>query len=65
MSDDIPRRIRLDQMTPAELAIVHAVNMVEALPADVRLTRAVVALQEARNHVADYVDLSSPTEEQK
>ena len=53
---EIPRRSRLDQNTPAELAIRAAVDAVEALPADVRLTHAVVLLQEARDAVADYVD---------
>jgi hypothetical protein len=52
----IPRRIRIDQQTPAEAAIRAAVEAVEALPADVRLTDAVVLLQAARENVADYVD---------
>lgn len=56
MSNEIPRRNRLDQNTPAELAIRAAVDAVEALPADVRLTGAVVLLQQARELVADYVD---------
>lgn len=51
-----PRRICLDKLTPAELAIVNAVEAVEAAGADVRLTKAVVALQKARDHVADFVD---------
>lgn len=53
---EIPRRNRVDQWTPAEHAIDAAVQVVEALPADVRLTDAVVRLGEARNSVADYVD---------
>lgn len=56
MSFAIPRRIRLDQNSAAELAIRSAIHAVEALPADVRLTDAVVLLQEARENVADYVD---------
>ena len=57
MSDtDIPRRIRLDLLTPAELTIVAALEAVEALGAAQTLTDAVVHLQEARAHVADYVD---------
>src|SRR5574343_921446 len=56
MSNEIPRRSRLDQNTPAELAIRAAVDAVEALPADPRLTDAVVLLQEARESVANYVD---------
>lgn len=54
--DDIPRRARLDQWTPAELAIQEAVDAVEAMGADVRLTDAVVLLAAARDSVADYVD---------
>jgi hypothetical protein len=52
----IPRRIRLDQNIPAELAIRSAVQAVEELPADVRLTQAVILLDQAREKVADYVD---------
>lgn len=55
-SDPIPRRIRLDRMTPAELAIRDAVLAVETVGADTRLTNAVIKLQEARELVADYVD---------
>lgn len=55
------RRIRLDLMTPAELAIVEAMRAVEALPAHTSLTKAVICLSEAKNHVADYVD-GKPTE---
>jgi hypothetical protein len=53
---DIPRRIRIDMSTPTELAIRAAVDAVEALPADVRLTNAVVLLHQARELVADFVD---------
>lgn len=55
-SDEIPRRVRWERLTPAERAIFAAVEAVEALPADVRLTDAVVLLQAARMKVADYVD---------
>ena len=53
---DIPRRIRLDLMVPAEKAIRDAVEAVEALPADVRLTEAVILLGKAKDKVSDYVD---------
>jgi hypothetical protein len=53
---DIPRRSRIDQMTPAERAIYDAMGVVEAAGADVRLTDAVVLLQAARERVADFVD---------
>src|SRR3990167_4136463 len=53
---DIPRRCCLDQFVPAERAIYAAAQAVEAMPADVRLTDAVVLLGRARALVADYVD---------
>lgn len=59
---DIPRRNRIDKLTPAELAIRNAMIAVEELPADVRLTEAVVLLGQAQSKVADYVDESSVTE---
>ena len=52
----IPRRVRVDQWTPAEHAIDAAVLAVEKAGADVRLTDAVTLLYEARQAVADYVD---------
>ena len=51
-----PRRNRLDQNTPAELAIRKAVDAVEEVGAHELLTKAVIKLQEARELVADYVD---------
>lgn len=53
---EIPRRIQLDRFTPAERAIYDAVQAVEAMAADVRLTDAVILLQAARDSVADYID---------
>ena|SRR5579864_2518013 len=55
-SDDIPRRVDILRITPAEQAIRAAVIAVENLPADTRLTEAVMLLMEAREYVADYVD---------
>lgn len=52
----IPRRIQADKFTPAERAIADAQYAVEAMPPDVRLTRAGTLLQEARDLVADFVD---------
>lgn len=52
----IGRRSRTDHYTPAEAAIRHALEEVEKLSADVRLTDAVCLLAEAQNAVADYVD---------
>jgi hypothetical protein len=56
MSNDIPRRARIDKFVPAEKAIYDAVAAVEALPPDPRLTDAVILLQRARDVVADFVD---------
>jgi hypothetical protein len=55
-NNDIPRRVRRDLMTPAELAITAAMEEVEKLGADERLTAAVVLLGAARDKVADFVD---------
>ena len=56
MSNKIPRRIRLDLITPAELAIYEAVQAVEKAGADERLTEAVILLGKAKDLVSDYVD---------
>ena len=55
-SSEIPRRIRMDLWTPAEKAIGAAVDAVEAMPADPRLTDAVCLLAKAKDRVADFVD---------
>lgn len=57
------RRNRIDLFTPAEKAIFDAVGVVEAAGADVRLTKAVCLLQEARAAVADFVDGVEPKPE--
>lgn len=54
--NDIPRRAQLNLLTPAEQAIYDAMAVVESMPADVRLTDAVVLLGAARHSVADFVD---------
>lgn len=56
MSDEIPRRIRLDKFTPAERAIWDAIQAVEVVGADPLLTEAVILLGKAKDKVADYVD---------
>lgn len=56
MSDVVPRRSRVDQYVPAETAIREAMLAVEAMPADERLTDAVVLLGKAKDAVADFVD---------
>jgi hypothetical protein len=60
--NEIPRRARLDLCSKAERAIYDAMQEVEAMPADERLTEAVVLLQAARNKVADYVDAAATPE---
>jgi len=53
---EIPRRIRLDLNNAAELAIHNAIQEVEKLGADIRLTNAVIKLQQAKEDVSNYVD---------
>jgi len=53
---DTPRRICLDHMTPAELAIREAVIAIEYTGADPRLTEAQNLLSKAKDLVADFVD---------
>jgi hypothetical protein len=50
------RRHRLDLNEPAELAIYEAMQAVEKMPADIRLTHAGIKLMEARSLVADFID---------
>lgn len=54
--EDFPRRNQLDKCTPAELAIYKAMEEVEEAGADVKLTDAIIKLQEAKELVADFVD---------
>ena len=56
MVDGVPRRNRTDLATPAEAAIRAAMAAVEAAGADTRLTAAVMALQQALDAVADFVE---------
>lgn len=55
-TNEVPRRVDTQRWTPAERAIFDAVEAVEAMPADARLTAAVILLGQARHKVADYVD---------
>lgn len=54
--NDIPRRIMLPLNTTSELAIHNAVQEIESMGADVRLTNAIIHLQKAKELVSDYVD---------
>lgn len=53
---NVPRRIQLNLLTPAETAIHVAMIEVEKVGADPRLTDAIVLLQQAREKVGDYLD---------
>ena len=55
-SNKVPRRMRIDLLTPVEKAIYDAMQEVEKLPADIRLTDAVNLLSQAKDKVSDYVD---------
>lgn len=62
MAGEMPRRVQLEQMTTAELAIRAAIVVIETeLPAHPLLTDAVVLLDAARSKVADFVDASLTT----
>lgn len=50
------RRCDIQQMNPAELAILEAMKEVEKMPADTRLTNAIVRLSDAQRFVADFID---------
>jgi len=54
--EETPRRVRLDLYVPAEKAIYDAMQEVEKMQGDIRLTHAVIHLDIAKNHVADFVD---------
>jgi len=53
---DLPRRLNVSQMTPAELAINSALVAVAEQGDDPRLEMATTALLQARTNVADFVD---------
>jgi hypothetical protein len=57
---DFSRRYDMTRQTTVERAIVLAMRMVEEMGADVRLTRAVTLLDQARDSVADFVDGVEP-----
>lgn len=54
--ETIPRRNRLDLMTYAERVIFQAMNEVESMGADIRLTEAVTLLAKAKDCVSDFID---------
>lgn len=54
--ENITRRNKLYLNIPAELAIWNAMQEIEKLPPDVRLTNACNKLQEAKELVSDFID---------
>lgn len=50
------RRNRLDLMMPSELAIYNAMQEVEKLPPDAKLTEAITLLSQAKDLVSDFID---------
>lgn len=54
---DIPRRARIDLLTPEELSIYNIIGEIEKLGAHPLLTGTVVLLSDARYKLADWVDL--------
>ena len=53
---DLPRRVRLELLSPAEHMIRAAMVIVEHMPAHQDLTEAIVLLVQALGKVADFVD---------
>lgn len=53
---ELPRRVYMDLWNPAEKAIYDAMQAVEKMPADLRLTQAVILLSKAQECVADFLD---------
>lgn len=57
MSDNkFPRRSCIYLFTPAEKAVYDAIQTVENVGADIRLTEAIVLLSQVREKLADYFD---------
>lgn len=50
------RRFNLNELNESERSITNAIRLIEALPANIKLTDAVIKLTEAFNLVADYFD---------
>ena len=56
LKNGVPRRMRLDLLTPNELLVYNVGQEVEKMGADVLLTDAVILLQQVREKLADYVE---------
>lgn len=59
-----PRRYRIDLNTPAELAIRQAMRAVESAGVHPLLTEAIVLLDQAKDKVADFVELPAAVDGQ-
>jgi len=56
-NNGIPRRAYIDQLTPEELELYQMVGKIESLGAHPLLTDVVVLLAQARDKLADWVEL--------
>jgi hypothetical protein len=54
--NSIPRRAQINKFAPTEMAIFKSIQEIEKLPADIRLTDAIILLQRAKDKVSDYID---------
>jgi len=63
MKNEFSRRVQLDKLAPAEKAIYDAIQEVEKVGADVKLTESIILLLKAKDLVSDYVDIQSLKEE--
>jgi hypothetical protein len=55
--NSVPRRYRLDLLTPAEIALWQALSAIQDSGAHPFLTEAGELVKQARDKVADYVEL--------
>jgi hypothetical protein len=58
MSNEFPRRSKLQEMVSAEKMIFEAIQEIEKMGADVLLSDAQLLLQQAKDKVSDFVDAS-------
>jgi len=56
MNNNFQRRSRLDLNEPSELAIRNAMQEVEKMGADVKLTEAITLLNQSLDIVSDFID---------
>ena len=61
LENGFPRRIQLNLLTPAEIAIQYAIDEVEKIGADVSLTKFVSTLSEQKDQLSDFIESKPPT----